>query len=51
MTEKPPTEDCEKPISKEEFDKRDEALTDALDKLEKEALPPKPKPEPIGGMF
>ena len=51
MTEKLPVENSEKPISKEEFDKRDEALTEVLDKLEKEALPPKPKPEPIGGMF
>jgi len=45
------TEDTGKPISNEEFDKRDDALTEALDKLEKEALPPRPKPAPIGGMF
>ena len=41
----------QKPISKEEFDKRDQALSEALDRLEKEAPPPKPKPDTIGGMF
>ena len=51
MAEKLPRENIEEPISKEEFDKRDEALTEALDKLEKEALPEKPKPASIGGMF
>jgi hypothetical protein len=50
-TEKLPKNIHEEPISKEEFDKKDEALTEALDRLEKEALPPKPRPEPIGGMF
>jgi hypothetical protein len=45
----PPSPD--KPISKEEFDRRDKELTEALDKLEKEALPPKPAPAPIGSMF
>jgi hypothetical protein len=51
MTESTPHEPSEKPISKDEFDKRDAELTEALDHLEKEVLPPKAKPAPIGGMF
>jgi hypothetical protein len=51
MTGKPTIEGDSKPISKGEFDKRDEALTEALDKLEEQVAPSKPKPEPIGGMF
>jgi len=46
-----PAGTTEGPISKDDFAKRDEALTKALDKLEKEIHPPKTKPEPIGGMF
>jgi hypothetical protein len=51
MSKKIPPVGSEKPISKEEFEKRDDELTKALDKLENENSPPKPKPEPIGGMF
>jgi hypothetical protein len=50
-TEKLPTADTDTPISKEEFEKRDDQLTDDLDKLEKDVFPPKAKPAKIGGMF
>jgi hypothetical protein len=50
MTGKPDDQNTETPISKEEFDKRDDALTHALDKLEKEVSPRRPKPAPIGAM-
>ena len=50
-SEKPDAQDAEKPVSKEEFDRRDAALTDDIDKLEKDVFPPKPKPAGIGGMF
>jgi hypothetical protein len=39
------------PVVDRAFEERDEALTKALDALEKEALPRKPKPAPIPGMF
>ncbi len=51
MTKEPTPKGADQPISQEEFAKRDQALTEALDKLEKDVSPPKPKPEPIGGMF
>ncbi len=35
----------------DEFKRRDEALTRALDKLEKEALEKTPKPPGVGAMF
>jgi hypothetical protein len=50
-TEKLPTEKADEAISQQEFVERDQALTEALDKLEKDIHPPKTKPEPIGGMF
>ena len=42
---------AEKPISQDEFDRREDALTEDLDDLEKQVFPEKPKPAPIGGMF
>lgn len=49
--EKLPAASQEQSISNKEFENKDEALSQALDKLEKEAFPPKTKPEPIGAMF
>lgn len=49
MTEKntlPP-----KPISDEDFARRDEDLGQKLDDLEKETLEKKPKPPGVGAMF
>ncbi len=51
MSQEPSPKGADKPISSEEFAERDKALTEALDKLEKDISPPKPKPAPIGSMF
>ena len=48
--EKPPIPNPDKGISKEEFVRRDEDLTKALDDLEKKVSPPKPKAAGVGGM-
>ena len=50
-TEAPPSKPTSKPISQDEFARRDHALTEALDDLEKDVFPARPKPAPIGGMF
>ena len=50
-TEAPPSKPTSKPISQDEFARPDHALTEALDDLEKDVFPARPKPAPIGGMF
>jgi hypothetical protein len=51
MSQETTPKNIDQPISEEEFAKRDEALTEALDRLEKDVRPSTPKPEPIGSMF
>ena len=49
--EKPEGDVPRKPLSQEEFERRDDALTKKIDDLETEAFPRKPQPPPVGGMF
>ncbi|MDQ2861047.1 MAG: hypothetical protein M3T55_10065 [Pseudomonadota bacterium] len=49
--EKPLPVNPDTAISKEEFARRDEELTKALDELEKKALPAKGEPAEIDGMI